>query len=100
MQNKKKIKDNRKKVPNQNNKGNSNNNNNNNNNDNKNNNNGNNNNNKNSGKTFMGNISMNAQNEYKNYSSGLRSKNYQRHDHGRSHNFLGGNKNVQDLFSS
>ena len=102
MQNKKKIKDNRKKVPNQNNKGNSNNNNNNNSNDNntKNSNNNGNNNNKNSGKTFMGNISMNAQNEYKNYSSGLRSKNYQRHDHGRSHNFLGGNKNVQDLFSS
>ena len=104
MQNKKKIKDNRKKVPtNQTSKGHNTNinNNNNDNNKNNNNNNGNNNNsNKNSGKTFMGNISMNAQNEYKNYSSGLRSKNYQRHDHGRSHNYLGGNKNVQDLFSS
>ena len=105
MQNKKKIKDNRKKVPtNQTSKGhntNINNNNSNDNNKNNNNNNSNNNNsNKNSGKTFMGNISMNAQNEYKNYSSGLRSKNYQRHDHGRSHNYLGGNKNVQDLFSS
>ena len=103
MQNKKKIKDNRKKVPtNQTSKGhNINNNNNDNNKNNNNNNNSNNNNsNKNSGKTFMGNISMNAQNEYKNYSSGLRSKNYQRHDHGRSHNYLGGNKNVQDLFSS
>ena len=106
MQNKKKIKDNRKKVPtNQTSKGhntniNNNNNNDNNKNNNNNNNSNNNNSNKNSGKTFMGNISMNAQNEYKNYSSGLRSKNYQRHDHGRSHNYLGGNKNVQDLFSS
>ena len=105
MQNKKKIKDNRKKVPtNQTSKGHNTNINNNNNDNNKNNNNNNNSNNnnsnKNSGKTFMGNISMNAQNEYKNYSSGLRSKNYQRHDHGRSHNYLGGNKNVQDLFSS
>ena len=104
MQNKKKIKDNRKKVPtNQTSKGhntNINNNNNDNNKNNNNNNSNNNNSNKNSGKTFMGNISMNAQNEYKNYSSGLRSKNYQRHDHGRSHNYLGGNKNVQDLFSS
>ena len=106
MQNKKKIKDNRKKVPtNQTSKGhntniNNNNSNDNNKNNNNNNNSNNNNSNKNSGKTFMGNISMNAQNEYKNYSSGLRSKNYQRHDHGRSHNYLGGNKNVQDLFSS
>ena len=105
MQNKKKIKDNRKKVPtNQTSKGHNTNINNNSNDNNKNNNNNNNSNNnnsnKNSGKTFMGNISMNAQNEYKNYSSGLRSKNYQRHDHGRSHNYLGGNKNVQDLFSS
>ena len=102
---KKKIKDNRKKVPtNQTSKGHNTNINNNSNDNNKNNNNNNNSNNnnsnKNSGKTFMGNISMNAQNEYKNYSSGLRSKNYQRHDHGRSHNYLGGNKNVQDLFSS
>ena len=107
MQNKKKIKDNRKKVPtNQTSKvhntniNNNSNNNDNNKNNNNNNNSNNNNSNKNSGKTFMGNISMNAQNEYKNYSSGLRSKNYQRHDHGRSHNYLGGNKNVQDLFSS
>ena len=105
MQNKKKIKDNRKKVPtNQTSKGHNTNINNNNSNDNNknnnNNNNSNNNSNKNSGKTFMGNISMNAQNEYKNYSSGLRSKNYQRYVHGRSNNFLGGNKNVQDLFSS
>ena len=105
MQNKKKIKDNRKKIPSQISKGNINDNNNNhrgNNNINNlnNNNNNNSNNNKNNGKTFMGNISMNAQNEYKNYSSGHRSKNYQRHDHGRSHNYIGGNKNVQDLFSS
>ena len=113
MQNKKKIKDNRKKIPSQISKGNindnsnythrGNNNINNNINNNVNNNNNNNNvnsNNKNNGKTFMGNISMNAQNEYKNYSSGHRSKNFQRHDHGRSHNYIGGNKNVQDLFSS
>jgi RNA recognition motif-containing protein len=108
MQNKKKIKDNRKKIPPQNQKGNNTNNsdsNNSNNNNhrgnlNNNNNNNNNSNNKNSGKTFMGNISMNAQNEYKNYSSGHRSKNYQRHERGRSHNYLGGNKNVHDLFSS
>jgi len=112
MQNKKKIKDNRKKVPSQNPKGNNNNINNNNDNkinnnnyrgNNNNINNNNSNNNKNTGKTFMGNISMNAQNEYKNYSSGHRSKNFQRHDHGRSHNinnYLGGNKNVQDLFST
>ena len=108
MQNKKKIKDNRKKIPPQNQKGNNTNNsdsNNSNNNNhrgnlNNNNNNNNNSNNKNNGKTFMGNISMNAQNEYKNYSSGHRSKNYQRHERGRSHNYLGGNKNVHDLFSS
>ena len=103
MQNKKKIKDNRKKIPPQISKGNINDNNNNNhrgNNNINNNNNNNNSNNKNNGKTFMGNISMNAQNEYKNYSSGHRSKNYQRYDHGRSHNYIGGNKNVQDLFSS
>ena len=104
MQNKKKIKDNRKKVPSQITKGNSNNNNtndnmNNNHRGNNNNNTSNNSNNKTSGKTFMGNISMNAQNEYKNYSTGHRSKNYQRHEHGRSHNYLGGNKNVHDLFS-
>jgi len=116
MQNKKKIKDNRKKLPTPNPKGNNNNSNMNNNindnkinnnnyrgNNNNNNINNNNSNNKNTGKTFMGNISMNAQNEYKNYSSGHRSKNFQRHDHGRSHNinnYLGGNKNVQDLFST
>ena len=104
MQNKKKIKDNRKKVPSQISKGNStnniNDNNINNNHRSNNNTNNNNNNNKTSGKTFMGNISMNAQNEYKNYSSGHRSKNYQRHEHGRSHNYIGANKNVHDLFSS
>ena len=104
MQNKKKIKDNRKKIPSQISKGNStnniNDNNINNNHRSNNNTNNNNNNNKTSGKTFMGNISMNAQNEYKNYSSGHRSKNYQRHEHGRSHNYIGANKNVHDLFSS
>ena len=101
MQNKKKIKDNRKKVPSQIQKGNSTNNINDNMNNNHkgNNNNNNNNNNKANGKTFMGNIAMNAQNEYKNYSSGHRSKNYQRHEHGRSHNYIGTNKNVHDLFS-
>ena len=65
MQNKKKIKDNRKKVPQ--NSGNSNNNNgegtNSGNNYNNNNNRGNN---KNNNKTFMGNISMNSSNDYKN----------------------------------
>ena len=101
MQNKKKIKDNRKKVPSQISKGNSTNNINDNNinNNHRGNNNNNSNNNKTNGKTFMGNISMNAQNEYKNYSSGHRSKNFQRHEHGRSHNYIGANKNVHDLFS-
>ena len=105
MQNKKKIKDNRKKVPQ--NSGNSNNNNSNNSNiggnnnsggNNYNNNRGNNNKNNNNNKTFMGNISMNSSNEYKNnYSTGHRSKNYQKYQH--QYNF-GSNKNVNDLLNT
>ena len=105
MQNKKKIKDNRKKVPQ--NSGNSNNNNISNNNvsggNNYNNNRGNNNGSKNNNnnKTFMGNISMNPNNEYKtNYPHSHRSKSYQKHELGNNQNNLSGNKNVNDLLSS
>ena len=101
MQNKKKIKDNRKKVPS--NSGNSNNTGSSNNpsggniyNNNRSNNN---NNNKNNNKTFMGN--MNPNNEYKsNYPTAHRGKSYQKHDHGNNQNNLAGNKNVNDLLSS
>jgi hypothetical protein len=103
MQNKKKIKDNRKKIPQ--NSGNSNNNNNNGGNNtsggNNHNNRGNNSSNKNNNKSFMGNISMNANNDYKgNYNSGHRSKSYQKHDHGNNQNNLSNNKNVHDLMST
>ena len=101
MQNKKKIKDNRKKVPQ--NSGNSFNNtgtvNNTSGGNNYNNNNRSNNNNKNNNKTFMGN--MNPNNEYKaNYPQGHRGKLYQKHEHGNNQNNLSGNKNVNDLLSS
>ena len=103
MQNKKKIKDNRKKVPqnsgNNNSSGGGNNSSMGGNNYNNNNNRGNNN--KNNNKTFMGNISMNSSNEYKNnYNSGHRSKSYQKHEHGNGQNNLANNKNVNDLLST
>ena len=105
MQNKKKIKDNRKKVPQ--NSGNNNNNSNSGGNNtssgnNYNNNRGNNSGSKNNNKSFMGNISMNANNDYKgNYNSGHRSRSYMKHDHGnQNQNNLSNNKNVHDLLST
>ena len=98
MQNKKKIKDNRKKVPS--NSGNSNNTSSNNPNGGNSYNKGNNNN-KNSSKQFIGNLSSNSGSDYKNnYNNNHSSKSYQKHEAGNNSNNLNNNKNVHDLLST